>query len=98
MASPRRFAYFLPVVMFLALRALSYAHPAPLPWTSGVFDSGGLDDVLQTVRIAYTGSGHVSHLGRETLATPTGRIWVSEPSLVCGAFLATVHPRAPPTS
>ena len=47
MTSRRRFACLFPVVIFIALRALSHAHPAPLPWTSGVFDGEGLDDILQ---------------------------------------------------
>jgi hypothetical protein len=96
-ASRTRFACLFPVVIFIALRALSHAHPTPLPWTSGVFDGEGLDDILQTIRIAYTGSANIGHVGPKVLAIPTGRISVSEPSLVRGAFLTTAHSRAPPS-
>ena len=98
MASRTRFACLVPVVIFLALRALSHAYPMPLPWTSGVFDGEGLDDILQTIRIAYAHSGDVRHVTPELLAIPIDRVSVSEPSLVRGAFLTTAHSRAPPRS
>ena len=97
-SSRRRFACLLPVVIFIALRTLSHAHPTPLPWTSGVFDAQGLDDILQTIRIAYAKSGDVRHVTPELLAIPTGDVLVWEPALVRGAFLATAHSRAPPSS
>lgn len=95
--SCRRFACLFPVVIFIALRALSYAHPTPLPWTSGVFDGEGLDDILQTIRIAYTKSDDVRPVTRELLAIPTGRVSASEPSLARGASLSSTYPRAPPS-
>ena len=95
--APTRFACLLPVVIFMAMRMLSHAHPATLPWTSGVFAAGGLDDILQTVRIAYAKSGDVRHVTPELLAIPTGRVSVSEPSPVRGTFLTTAHSRAPPS-
>jgi hypothetical protein len=95
-ASRRRFACLLPVLVFLALRALSHAHPTPLPWTSGVFDGEGLDDILQTIRIAYTASDDLRHVVPAVLAVPTGRIAMVEPPLVRDAFLTTAHSRAPP--
>jgi len=95
-ASRRRFASLLPVLIFVALRALSHAHPMPLPWTSGVFDDQGLDDILQTIRIAYTGSADVGYVVSAVLAIPTGRVSLSERLAVSGAFLTTAQSRAPP--
>ena len=95
--SRRRFACLFPVVIFIALRALSHAHPAPLPWTSGVFDGEGLDDILQMVRVAYAKSDDARHITRRLLSIPTGRVLVSEPSLARGPILGGTHSRAPPT-
>jgi hypothetical protein len=96
--SRRRFACLLPVLVFLALRSLSHAHPTPLPWTSGVFDGEGLDDVLQTIRIVYTGSADLRHAVPVALATPTGRVTLLDLRLDRGALLAIGHSRAPPRS
>jgi hypothetical protein len=91
-----RFACLFSVVIFIALRALSHAHPAPLPWTSGVFDEDGLDDLLQTIRVAYTPTGD-PHRGTSGLATPTGRMAVPEPAFVRMPFLGATRSRAPPS-
>ena len=93
-----RFAHLLPVLIFLALRALAHAHPAPLPWTSGVFDGNGLDDVLQTIRVSYSGAVSVGHVRSDVLGIPTGRISTSDPSLVARFLLSSLHSRAPPLS
>lgn len=98
MVSRTRFACLLPILIFIALRALSYANPTPLPWTSGVFDAQGLDDVLQTIRIAYTKAADLRVVPHELLAMVTGGVTVSEPALTRGAFLTTAHSRAPPSS
>ena len=96
--SRKRFECLLPVVIFIALRTLSHAYPMPLPWTSGVFDAQGLDDILQTLRIAYAKTGDIRHVTPELLAIPTGHVSVSEPSLVRVTFVTTAHSRAPPSS
>jgi hypothetical protein len=93
-----RFACLLPVFLFLAMRVLSYAHPVPLPWTPGVFDAEGLDDILQTIRVAYVRSGDVRHVVPKLLATPTGCVAAWEPSVVRGVFLTSPQSRAPPRS
>ena len=93
-----RFVHLLPVLVFLALRALAHAYPAPLPWTSGVFDGNGLDDVLQTIRVWYSGASDVRHVRSDVLGIPTGRISASEPSLVARFLLGGFHSRAPPLS
>jgi hypothetical protein len=93
-----RFEHLLPVVVFIALRALSHAHPAPLPWTSGVFDGNGLDDILQTIRVSYSGAISVGHVRPDVLGIPTGRISMSDPSLVARFLLSSLHSRAPPLS
>ena len=93
-----RFAHLLPVLIFLTLRALAHAHPAPLPWTSGVFDGNGLDDVLQTIRASYSGASNVGHVRSDVLGIPTGRISTSDPSLVARFLLSSLHSRAPPLS
>ena len=93
-----RFAHLLPVLIFLALRALAHAHPAPLPWTSGVFDANGLDDVLQTIRASYSGASNVGPVRSDVLGSPTGRISISEPSLAPRFLLSSLHSRAPPLS
>ena len=95
--SRRRFACLFPVVIFIALRALSHAHPAPLPWTSGVFDGEGLDDILQTIRIAYAKTDDVRPVPRELLSIPTGSVSASEQSLARGTSLSSTHSRAPPS-
>jgi hypothetical protein len=95
--SRRRFACLFPVVIFIALRALSHAHPAPLPWTSGVFDGEGLDDILQLVRVAYAKSDDARHVTRRLLSIPTGGVWASERSLARVTVLGGTHSRAPPT-
>jgi hypothetical protein len=92
----RRLAYLLPVVIFLILRALSHAHPTPLPWTSGVFDADGLDDILQNIRVAYAQAGDLRHVSPTLRAMPTGRVAAWEPSVVREALLVTAHSRAPP--
>ncbi len=91
-----RFASLLPVVVFLALRALSHAHPLPLPWTTGVYDGGGLDDVLQTIRISYTSGLDVRHVVAGVLRAPTGLVTVPRASFVRVAALSLAHSRAPP--
>ena len=97
MTSRRRFTCLFPLVIFIALRALSHAHPAPLPWTSGVFDGQGLDDILQTIRIAYAKSDGVRPVTRDLLSIPTGRVSASEPWLARGtSLLSSTHSRAPP--
>jgi hypothetical protein len=95
-ASCRRFSCLLPALVFIALRTLSHAHPTPLPWTSGVFDAEGLDDILQTIRITYTRSADIRHVPTEVLVIPTGRVSVAEPEPVRAAFLSTARSRAPP--
>ena len=82
--SRRRFACLFPVVIFLALRALSHAHPAPLPWTSGVFDGEGLDDILQTIRIAYAKSDDVRPVSASCFRSRPAACRLSEPSLAEG--------------
>jgi hypothetical protein len=94
----RRLACLFPVIVFLALRALSYAHPAPLPWTAGVFDAEGLDDLLQAIRIAYSQTGDPDRVSARALAIPTGTASSSEVSSSTEAFLAAVRSRAPPGS
>jgi hypothetical protein len=91
-----RFAHLLPLIVFITLRALAHAHPAPLPWTSGVFDGNGLDDILQTIRVSYSGSNDVGHVPSVVLGIPTGRISTSDPSLVARLHLSSLHSRAPP--
>lgn len=91
-----RFASLFPVVVFLAVRALSHAYPVPLPWTTGVYDGGGLDDVLQTIRISYTSGFDVRHVLPYVLRAPTGLVTVPRASLARGAALCLAHPRAPP--
>jgi hypothetical protein len=93
-----RFVHLLPVLVFLVLRAMAHAHPTPLPWTSGVFDGNGLDDVLQTIRASYSGASDVGHVRSDVRGIPTGRISVSEPSLVARFLLSGLHSRAPPLS
>jgi hypothetical protein len=93
-----RFVHLLPVLIFIALRALSHAHPAPLPWTSGVFDGNGLDDVLQSIRVSYSGAVSADHVPLEVLGIPTGHISISEPSLAGRLLLSNLHSRAPPLS
>ena len=95
--SRTRLACLFSVVVFVALRALAHAYPAPLPWASGVFDGEGLDDILQTVRIAYTKSDNVRHVARELLSIPIGRVFPSEPSVAGETVLSSAHSRAPPT-
>jgi hypothetical protein len=95
--SRRRFACLFPVVIFIALRALSHAHPAPFPGTSGVFDGEGLDDILQLVRVAYAKSADGRDVTPRLLSIPTGRASVSEPSLARGPIVGGTHSRAPPT-
>jgi hypothetical protein len=96
--SRSRFACLLPLLILIALRTLAHANPVPLPWTSGVFDAQGLDDILQTIRIPYVRSTDVRHVPAEVRATPTGRIAVAEATAVKAAFLVTVQSRAPPSS
>jgi hypothetical protein len=92
----RRFPYLLPVLIFVALRALAQANPTPPPWSTGVFDGQGLDDILQTVRIPYVRSVDVRHVAAGVLGHPTGRVVQSDPTPVREVWFATAHPRAPP--
>jgi hypothetical protein len=92
----RRCSYLFPVLFFVALRALAHSNPAPLPWSTGVFDGQGLDDVLQTIRIPYARSAEVHHVSPAMLARPTGRVVHAEPAPLREVWLATAHPRAPP--
>ena len=94
----RRCAYLLPVLVFVALRALAQANPTPPPWSTGVFDGQGLDDLLQTIRIPYARSTDVHHVSVAVLARPTGRVMAWEPAAVREVWLATAHPRAPPSA
>ena len=69
--------------------------PRRLPWTSGVFDGEGLDDILQTIRVAYAKSDDARHVTRRLLSIPTGRVSMSEPSLAERFILGgTPFPRA----
>jgi hypothetical protein len=92
----RRFSYLLPVLVFVALRALAHANPAPLPWSSGVFDGQGVDDLLQSIRFPYAQSADVHQVSSVLRAPPTGRVLSSEPKLIRDVGLATAPPRAPP--
>jgi len=92
----RRCAYLLPVIIFVALRALAQANPTPPPWSTGVFDGQGIDDLLQTIRIPYARSADVHQVSTTVLAHPTGHVVPWEPSTVREVRLATAHPRAPP--
>jgi hypothetical protein len=91
-----RFAHLLPVLVFLALRALAHANPAPLPWTSGVFDGDGLDDILQTIRAAPAGSAGVGGVRVDVLGIPTGRVAPPEPFRIVRLLLGSRQSRAPP--
>ena len=97
MVSRRRFTYLLPVLIFVALRALAQANPTPPPWSTGVFDGQGLDDVLQAIRIPYARSVDIHHVSAPVQEHPTGRVVQSEPALVGEVWLTTAHPRAPPS-
>ena len=97
MSRRTRYAALLPLFIFIALRALSHAHPAPLPWTSGLFDGDGLDDVLQTIRIVYAASAHLGHVRSDLLGVPTGRVSTWTPSLTDRLLLSSSHSRAPPS-
>ena len=92
----RRCAYLLPVIIFVALRALAQANPTPPPWSTGVFDGQGLDDLLQTIRIPYARSTDVHQVSDAVLVRPTGDVAPWEPPTVREVRLATAHPRAPP--
>jgi hypothetical protein len=92
-----RFACLLPVVVFILLRALSHAHPAPFPWMLGVFDGGGLDDVLQGVRIPYARSADASPEHGQALRVTTGRVVMTEPLLAVDGVVVTTRCRAPPS-
>jgi hypothetical protein len=94
--SRRRYSYLFPVLIFVALRALANSNPAPLPWSTGVFDGQGLDDVLQTIRIPYARSADLHDVSAAVLTRPTGRVVQSEPTRVREIRVATAHPRAPP--
>jgi hypothetical protein len=91
-----RFACLLPVVLFIVLRALSHAHPAAPPWVLGVFDGGGLDDVLQGIRIPYAPSADAASGPGKALRITIGRMAPLEPSPVSDGFVATAQSRAPP--
>jgi hypothetical protein len=93
-----RFACLLPVFVFIVLRALSHAHPAPLPWVLGVFDGGGLDDVLQGIRIPYARSADASQAHGKALKVTIGCVAPLEPSLVSDGLLAPTQSRAPPSA
>ena len=96
MVTRRRCAYLLPVIVFVALRALAQANPTPPPWSTGVFDGLGIDDLLQTIRFPYARSIDVHHVSATLLAHPTGHVVPWEPTTVREVRLATAHPRAPP--
>jgi len=91
-----RFACLLPVLIVIALRSLSHANPPPPPWSSGVFDAQGLDDILQAIRVPYSKTADVRPVAREVLAKATGCVSTSEPFLIGVAFLTAAHSRAPP--
>jgi hypothetical protein len=94
----RRLAFLFPLFfVFLALRALSHAHPAPLPWTTGVFDADGLDDLLKTIRIAYSQTGDPHRAVAGPFAIPMGiaSLWEGLPG--SETLRTAVHPRAPPS-
>ena len=64
---------------------------APLPWTSGVFDGDGLDDILQTIRVSYSGADNVGHVRSDVPGHPD---W---PRLDVGAVARrAVPPQQPP--
>jgi hypothetical protein len=94
--TPPRFVHLVPVLVFLALRALSHAHPAPLPWTTGVFDADGLDDVLQTIRTTSAGSADAGAVRADVSGIPTGRVTPSEPTRIVRILLDSRQSRAPP--
>ena len=96
MVLPKRLACLLPVLLFLTLRVLSQANPAPLPWTTGVFDADGLDDLLQTIRVVYSQADDPHREASGFFAMPTGRVWLPEASTAGGTFLTAVRSRAPP--
>jgi hypothetical protein len=96
MAARTRLASLLPLLVFMALRTLAHANPLPLPWSSGVFDAQGLDDVLQTIRIAYVKAPDARPVPRELLAIATGCVALAEPSLDRGPVLAAARSRGPP--
>ena len=96
--SRRQFVCLFAVVIFFALRALSHAYPAPLPWTSGVFDGEGVDDILQTIRIAYAKSDGVRHIARELLSPRPAACRLGTPSPGDRVILSSTHSRAPPSS
>jgi hypothetical protein len=93
--SRARFASLFPFLC-IALRALSHAHPTPLPSTSGFFDAEDRDDILQTIRIGYTASNDLGHVVTAVFKNPTGHVTVATPILISGVFVATAHSRAPP--
>lgn len=96
MVGRTRFACLLPILIFIALRTVSHAHPTPPPGAVGVFDGEGLDDLLQTIRIPCMRSANDQHQAVRALAAATGRVSVPEPSLVKTAFLVSTRSRAPP--
>ena len=87
----------LPLVVFIILRALSHAHPPPLPGTLGLFDGAGLDDVLQGIRIPYARATDAPSPSPRRLHVATGRIVLLELLLLRDGFLAAAHSRAPPS-
>lgn len=93
-----RYACLFPVVVFIALRVLSQANPAPLPWSTGVYDAHGLDDILQAIRSPYARSADDRHVSPRVLTRPTGHVSAPEPSLPGGAHLAAPRSRAPPSA
>ena len=82
--------------MFVALRALAHANPAPLPWSSGVFDAQGVDDLLQSIRIPYARSAEAHRASSVLLEPPTDRVVPSGPRRLREVWRAAAHPRAPP--
>ena len=93
-----RFACLLPIVVVIALRALSHAHPTPLPWTAGVFDADGLDELLNTIRVAFTQVRDPHPNTAESRAISTGRVSLSDAAPAGRVVFGTVHSRAPPSS
>jgi len=97
-ATRRRCAYLLPVIIFVALRALAQANPTPPPWSTGVFDGQGLDDILQGIRIPYARSVDAHNVSAVALSRPIGLVVLAEPTSLREVWLATAHPRAPPAA
>jgi hypothetical protein len=64
----------------------------------GVFDGGGVDDILRGIRIPYAPSPDATPPVWKQLHVTVGRIVSLEPLLLRNGFLATAHSRAPPSA